>query len=193
MKKKLTTSRVEVLDPSAIQQSLAKILNKRKLTPEDRREAKDLAWVLKQALEEQLKHKCEDFGALYMEKALRTEKTRAFIVDEDGKPNLFLSQLMHAAIGMATEAGEVLDALKKSIIYGRPVDVANILEEAGDEKWYLALLLRTIGSTDREAGEKNIKKLLIRYPEKFSGEQAVTRNVALERAVFEDFKTKTSK
>ena len=44
-------------------------------------------------------------------------------------------QLLHAAIGAATEAGELLDAIKKALFYGKEVDEVNFKEEIGDACW----------------------------------------------------------
>lgn len=44
--------------------------------------------------------------------------------------------LAHGAIGMAGELGELLDALKKHWVYGKPLDAANVIEEIGDFYWY---------------------------------------------------------
>lgn len=41
-------------------------------------------------------------------------------------------RLLHGAIGLATESGEFLDALKKHIYYGKELDRVNLAEELGD-------------------------------------------------------------
>jgi hypothetical protein len=38
--------------------------------------------------------------------------------------------LLHAALGLCTEAGELADPIKKAMFYGKPLDVANIKEDA---------------------------------------------------------------
>ena len=48
-------------------------------------------------------------------------------------------RILHGAIGMMTEAGEILDIFKKHIFYGKPVDVVHLKEEIGDFFWYLAI------------------------------------------------------
>ena len=40
-----------------------------------------------------------------------------------------LKRLLHAGIGLSTEAGEFLDALKKHIFYGKELDRVNLKEE----------------------------------------------------------------
>lgn len=70
----------------------------------------------------------------YQQLALRTEKTPVFVGD------LPRSRFAHGAIGICTEIGELQDALKKHIIYGRDLDPVNIMEECGDIAWYIALV-----------------------------------------------------
>ena len=42
------------------------------------------------------------------------------------------AHLLHMAVGISGEAGELLDAIKKNAIYGRALDVNNVIEELGD-------------------------------------------------------------
>lgn len=55
------------------------------------------------------------------------------------KPLEEQAQLDHAYLGMITELGELADAIKRQDIYGKPLDVVNLKEEAGDFAWYVAL------------------------------------------------------
>ena len=43
---------------------------------------------------------------------------------------------LHMKLGSAGEAGELLDALKKNLIYGKELDTANVVEELGDSLFY---------------------------------------------------------
>jgi NTP pyrophosphatase (non-canonical NTP hydrolase) len=92
---------------------------------------------------------------------------------------------LHAAIGMSTEANELLDVYKKFIYYGKPLDKVNIAEEIGDCMWYIALLCRSSGLDLEEIMETNIEKLKKRYPEKFTEASAITRDLNGEREVLE--------
>ena len=83
---------------------------------------------------------------------------------------------LHMAIGVSGEAGELLDAVKKSAIYRKPLDIKNVIEEAGDILFYLTGLLDSIGVTLEECVEKNIDKLSLRYQSlSFSNAQAIAR------------------
>lgn len=93
--------------------------------------------------------------------------------------------LLHAALGLATEAAEIADALKKHIYYGKPLDKVNLAEEIGDQMWYCAIVARELGLTFEQIQETNIQKLKARYGEKFTEEAAVNRNLDKEREILE--------
>ncbi len=48
-------------------------------------------------------------------------------------------RVFHAAMGLVTEAAELIDVYKKHIYYGKDLDRVNTKEEIGDICWYLAL------------------------------------------------------
>jgi NTP pyrophosphatase (non-canonical NTP hydrolase) len=74
------------------------------------------------------------------------------------------AKLMHATFGISGEAGELLDAVKKHIIYGKPLDRENVIEELGDLEFYLEDLRATLGITREETIQANMAKLAKRYP-----------------------------
>ena len=88
--------------------------------------------------------------------------------------------VMHAALGQISEASEILTSIVVSAMEGKPLDLKNLREEAGDNMWYTALLLRTIGSDFEETGEININKLKVRFPDKFDSEKAINRDLDKE-------------
>jgi NTP pyrophosphatase (non-canonical NTP hydrolase) len=76
------------------------------------------------------------------------------------------AHLLHMAIGISGEAGEILDAIKKIAIYGKDVELVfeNLLEELGDLEFYMEGLRQGL-KIDRELTlVNNIKKLGRRYP-----------------------------
>ena len=83
------------------------------------------------------------------------------------KPMEPADDLMHAALGLAGEAGEFADAIKKHLIYGRELDRENAIEELGDVLWFVALGCATLGVSMVEVAQGNIDKLRKRYPEKY--------------------------
>src|SRR5690606_9763332 len=94
-------------------------------------------------------------------------------------------RIQHGAIGIATEAGELLDALKKHLYYQRDLDIVNVREELGDVLWYVALVCNAIGVDMGQVMEANIDKLRQRYPEKFTSEAAMNRDLESERKALE--------
>ena len=94
-------------------------------------------------------------------------------------------RLLHGAMGLVTEAAEILDALKKHIYYGKPLDLVNISEEQGDVEWYQAILSDEVGKDLDAAMETNIAKLKARYGDKFSEERALNRDLDIERGILE--------
>lgn len=89
--------------------------------------------------------------------------------------------LMHAAFGLISEAAEILEAVATSYLDDMPVDLTNMREEFGDVNWYTALGLRASESTFEFVGTANIEKLRIRYPDKFTSEAALTRDLQAEK------------
>ena len=83
--------------------------------------------------------------------------------------------LLHAAMGIAGESGELVDAVKKSVFYCKELDVANMREEIGDLMWYIALACRTLNFNMEDILQENISKLRLRYPDKYSDVYATTR------------------
>ena len=92
--------------------------------------------------------------------------------------------LNHAAMGVSTEAGEILDIIKKHIYYGKDIDTKNLIEELGDIIYYIQLLINTLniknGNTRITLDSviwDNIKKLTKRYPNGFSESAALNRDI----------------
>ncbi len=71
--------------------------------------------------------------------------------------------LIHMAIGVSGEAGELLDAVKKSSIYQKTIDRENVIEELGDIEFYLEGLRQGLNITREETIIANKSKLSKRY------------------------------
>lgn len=75
-------------------------------------------------------------------------------------------KLSLGALGVAGEAGEVADLIKK--ILHHDVDLESVREklikEMGDVHWYLEYLAATLGISTNEVLEANVKKLRARHP-----------------------------
>jgi len=94
-------------------------------------------------------------------------------------------RLLHGTCGLATEAGEILDTVKKHVFYGKEIDTVNMIEEIGDIMWYSSIILDELGVEYEEVMEKNITKLRSRYGDKFSETRANTRDLKKERDILE--------
>jgi NTP pyrophosphatase (non-canonical NTP hydrolase) len=88
-------------------------------------------------------------------------------------------------LGMQTEAAEIADVYKKHIAYKKELDLVNVKEEIGDLMWYIANLCNMNSWDLREILDTNIAKLEARYPEKFTEEQAINRDLVTERQILE--------
>lgn len=71
-------------------------------------------------------------------------------------------------IGLAAEAGELLDLFKKKWFHGHAYDRAKTVKELGDVAWYLQHTLTAMGLSWEEVLNTNVAKLEARYPNGFS-------------------------
>ena len=73
------------------------------------------------------------------------------------------AHLLHMVVGVSGEAGELLDAVKKAVIYRKPLDLENVIEELGDLEFYMEGLRQGLGITRQETIDANVEKLSKRY------------------------------
>ena len=86
------------------------------------------------------------------------------------------AHLWHMATGVSGEAGELLDAVKKSVVYKKPLDRENVVEELGDLRFYMAGLMNALSISEQEILYATNKKLGKRYASgSYSNEQAQER------------------
>ena len=85
------------------------------------------------------------------------------------------AHMMHMAIGVSGEAGELLDAVKKAVIYRKPLDLENVIEELGDIEFFLEGLRQGLNITREETIQANIEKLGKRYKDGYSDKSAQER------------------
>lgn len=95
---------------------------------------------------------------------------RIFVKRDEG-----FDGILHAAIGIAGEGGELLDSVKKTWVYGKPLDEANLIEELGDLEFYMQALRTRLGVTRAYVLSANMNKLNIRYPKGYSDKAAQER------------------
>lgn len=121
----------------------------------------------------------------YIKDATRTE-SNDFLAIGDRMKDEGTIRLMHGAIGLTTEAGEFIDALKKHVFYGKELDRVNLSEEMGDIFWYLAIIADELEIDFETVMKTNIDKLKARYGETFSKERAEKRDLDSERKILEN-------
>ena len=83
--------------------------------------------------------------------------------------------LIHMTMGVSGEAGELLDAIKKAVIYRKPIDIPNVIEELGDIEFYMEGLRQCLNITRQQCLDHNIAKLTKRYGERYSNQAAQAR------------------
>ena len=82
------------------------------------------------------------------------------------------ANLLHMAVGISGEAGELLDAIKKHVIYNKPLDIDNVIEELGDLEFYMEGLRQELGIYRVTTLLRNIEKLGTRYKDFNYSDQA---------------------
>lgn len=86
-----------------------------------------------------------------------------------------MAHLWHMGTGVAGEAGELLDAIKKHVVYGQDLDLTNVIEELGDLEFYYAGIRIALGITREQILEYNMNKLTKRYGVRYSDGAAIAR------------------
>lgn len=94
------------------------------------------------------------------------------------------AKLFHFIIGASSETGEMAEALAKHMM-GKGIDLVNMLEEVGDNGYYIDQLAKVCGGTLESAFTKNVNKLAVRYQGGYSDKKAVNRNTDKERVILE--------
>ncbi|KKN73127.1 hypothetical protein LCGC14_0404360 [marine sediment metagenome] len=85
--------------------------------------------------------------------------------------------ILHSAVGMSSETGEILGHIKKVIWQGHCINCNYIIKELGDILYYFTSMCNLIGTNIDEVRKQNIEKLTKRYPEGvFDKERSINRN-----------------
>jgi len=82
--------------------------------------------------------------------------------------------LMHAVLGLTSEAGEVAGIFQKEY-QGHEIDPLHLKKELGDCLWMIAEACTAMGWTMEEVMKLNIEKLKARYPDGFDTEHGLHR------------------
>ena len=84
-------------------------------------------------------------------------------------------RIANGALGLAGEAGEAADLVKKHLFHDHPLDRDKLRSELGDVLWYLATLADAVGLELDDIAAHNVEKLRRRYPEGFSADRSMNR------------------
>lgn len=82
----------------------------------------------------------------------------------ENSTNDYIIDLLHCAVGMAGESGEVLELVKKHAFHSTPFDKAKMISELGDYTWYNANFMRLLNINISDVLKGNCIKLTERYP-----------------------------
>ena len=83
---------------------------------------------------------------------------------------------LHAVFGMAGEVGEIQSIYQKTF-QGHEFDSSEMKKELGDLLWFIAEYCTVYGWELEDIMQLNIDKLKARYPEGFSEEKSINREV----------------
>ena len=100
----------------------------------------------------------------YQKQAQRTSNTN------DG-----YDKVLNGVLGLAGEAGECADIVKKHQFQGHELSREEVIEELGDVLWYVAETATGLGITLHDVAMANIEKLWARYPHGFDADRSIHR------------------
>lgn len=106
--------------------------------------------------------------AVYQQNAAATARGGTALHKEQGRVAV-------ACMGLAGEAGEVVDYLKKWVGHGHDIDKEHVKKELGDVLWYVSEIATALGLSLQEIAMMNADKLRKRYPEGFAVERSRNR------------------
>ena len=87
--------------------------------------------------------------------------------DNTTGPNVNISLLLTACLGLAAESGEFIEIVKKITFQGKPLNDENVYHlkrELGDVMWYWVNACRALNLDPNEVIAENVDKLVARYP-----------------------------
>lgn len=78
--------------------------------------------------------------------------------------------------GLIVAGGKLADAIKNNSIYGKELNVKNVIEELGDARFYMQAVMNICGLTDNNILQGNANKLGERYKKlEYSDSAAIAR------------------
>lgn len=85
--------------------------------------------------------------------------------------------MLNYTLGLAGETGEVVDIVKKGIFHGHEMSQDKMCEELGDALFYIAAIATMSKLSLSDIATMNVRKLKRRYPDGFSKEKSVNREL----------------
>lgn len=115
--------------------------------------------------------------------SLTTDETHQLMVSRLVKPGEDILatltpekvDLWHMSTGVVGEAGELSEAVKKHVAYGKKIDFDNVMEELGDLEFYMQGIRQNMNITREQTLIANIQKLSVRYHAGYSDKAAQER------------------
>jgi NTP pyrophosphatase (non-canonical NTP hydrolase) len=84
-------------------------------------------------------------------------------------------RIIIAALGLAGEAGEFANMVKKLTAHGHEIHPDQLADELGDVLWYVAEAATACNLQLGDIAWGNVEKLRRRYPEGFSQKKSINR------------------
>ena len=95
----------------------------------------------------------------------------------NSNPDNLKLDMLHSAVGISGESGELLDHMKKTIWQNHDWSYDYIIYELGDILFYLTSMCNCVGTDIDEVRKLNIEKLTKRYPDGvFDAERSINRD-----------------
>ena len=101
--------------------------------------------------------------------------SRTLIAQPDAEYSGDEIMLVWNALGLAGEAGEVADTIKKAVFHRHALDKDELIKELGDVLWYVAALCTKLDTPMGAVMQRNIDKLMKRYPDGYSSDASKAR------------------
>ena len=95
-------------------------------------------------------------------------------------PSVNVPLLFTACLGLAAEAGEFTEIVKKMVFQGKPLNYDNLrhmMLELGDVFWYWTNACRALNLDPSDVIQENITKLSARYPNGFEVVRSEKREI----------------
>lgn len=105
----------------------------------------------------------------YQVEACRTDKQHRTLTASE-------ATVVDNALGLAGEAGEVVDLVKHAVFHQEGIDKFKLCKELGDVMWYLVHVAKDAGIPIDVVLQTNVRKLQLRYPNGYDDASSAARH-----------------